>query len=201
MVYPRLWRVTGCSKLPCVLVLCALVSGGFLSGPAFAAGGQASDAAPSAAAAVSAQSGDESRLPASLPLKRDDDSDIGNGRVWMKEGLLLVVVLAGAAMVLIRKRTSSPASSIPRGMSQGWLNRRAFQADRPRVESITRLTNRASVHVLQWDGKEWLVGCTEQNMIVLGQRSSRSGQGDSPCETPLSGTVSCDGPAPAAGAP
>lgn len=40
-----------------------------------------------------------------------------------------------------------------------------------KVVQSTRLTPRASAHVLQWDGKEWLVGCTERSITVLGQRN------------------------------
>jgi hypothetical protein len=34
------------------------------------------------------------------------------------------------------------------------------------------LTPRASVHVIGWDGREWLVGCTEGGLMELGWRAT-----------------------------
>jgi hypothetical protein len=44
----------------------------------------------------------------------------------------------------------------------------------------TRLTPRATVHVLVWDGKEWLVGCAEHGITVLGQRASPAARDEEP---------------------
>ncbi|WP_459569055.1 flagellar biosynthetic protein FliO [Cupriavidus sp. 8B] len=53
-----------------------------------------------------------------------------------------------------------------------WLAQRAGHGS-VRVQSSTRLSGRASLHVIQWDGQEWLLGCTEQNISLLGQRPAR----------------------------
>jgi hypothetical protein len=43
-----------------------------------------------------------------------------------------------------------------------------------RVLQSTRLTPRATLHVLHWDAKEWLVGCTEHSVTLIAQREAEA---------------------------
>lgn len=99
-----------------------------------------------------------------LPLRRDGDPDTSD-RGWATVSASLVVLLALGGAVALQRRGAS------RGAGAGWaglLGRRGSAA--LRVVHSTRLTNRASVHVVAWGPEEWLVGCTDQAITVLGSR-------------------------------
>lgn len=130
--------------------------------------------APRAATAASAASG----LPIDLPLDRGDTVD---GWALARGAIVVAVMLAVAGAVVLRTRFrwSAPPPFGDRKQSPWtrWLA--PVAANRPlRVVQSSRLTPRASVHVLHWDDKEWLVGCTEHGIAVLGQRAPPEAAGD-----------------------
>jgi hypothetical protein len=125
------------------------------------------------------------RLPADLPLRRDVGPAMGSGHPGRAGAVLLVLLaLAGAAILHGRKRLLPSGSTGERKLAtwlRGWAP--AAPGDRLRVLQSVRLTSRASVHVVRWDGKEWLVGCGDQGVSVLGQRPAL----DRPSESASSG--------------
>lgn len=110
-------------------------------------------------------------LPASLPLRRDggtlaDSTGVGA----LRGGFLVLLLLGGGSWCLWRwllARRSQPESSIKEWRK--WLFA-AVPSSGVKVLESTRLTTRASLHVVQWDGKEWLVGCTEHGLNLLAER-------------------------------
>jgi hypothetical protein len=107
-----------------------------------------------------------------LPLRRETETSAGSSP---QGAILVALILALAAAVLLRARRRRPALP-PAGENRrrGWLSWLPGALARPPLQVLhsTRLTPRASVHVLVWDDKEWLVGCTEQGVTMLGQRPS-----------------------------
>jgi hypothetical protein len=111
------------------------------------------------------------RLPADLPLKRESSQAPAGGRAG-------VPFVFGAAAVLRRhSRGAKGGPAMDRSLA-AWLRRFSPSAQEHslRVLQSARLTARASVHVLKWDGREWLIGCTEQGVSVMGQRISAASQ-------------------------
>lgn len=110
-----------------------------------------------------------------LPLKREAETATGGGRAVAGLSLsVAILVLAGAAVLRWKAGVRPPASSgAARGLG-AWLHRAGagVAAERLRVLQSARLTAHASVHVVQWDGRDWLLGCTEQGMTVIEQRGS-----------------------------
>jgi flagellar biogenesis protein FliO len=108
--------------------------------------------------AASAASG----LPASLPLRRGGETD------WQGSGMgsfgAMSIVLAVALLLtwgLSRRRGGAATAGAWRGL---WPAKRA---DALRVLQSTRLTSRSSLHVVAWDGREWLVGCGDGGGVSL----------------------------------
>jgi hypothetical protein len=99
-------------------------------------------------------------LPASLPLRRDLAAG-SEPAAWGSP--LLMLGLAGAAGAGVfwwrnaRARTGAAAKS------------RSETAMVVRLSSQA-LTPHASVHAVQWNGEEYLVGCTAQQVTLLSRR-------------------------------
>jgi flagellar biogenesis protein FliO len=116
--------------------------------------------------AASAASG----LPASLPLRRGGETD------WQGSGMgtfgAMSIVLAAAllaAWILSRRRGGGAATGAATGALRG-----LWPVQRPaalQVLQSTRLTSRTSLHVVQWDGQEWLVGSGDSGVSLIGRRT------------------------------
>ncbi len=168
----------------------ASVAGGASSSPAKAAllaGPGSRDAAPDQTTregglASGADTG-TFRLPAGLPLRRSTAPDVPRGTL-LGFALLCASALAVAGVVLLRRRLHASLALPDSARADGWL--RWLPGALPsqlRVLQTIRLTGRASVHVLRWDEKEWLVGCAEHGMTILGQRPAATAE---PCPEPQS---------------
>jgi flagellar biogenesis protein FliO len=96
-------------------------------------------------------------LPATLPLRRDA-STAAEPANWGFSLLLLAVTGAAGGWMLWR-----------RGARGRLLPVRAESAGVQRLTSQA-LTAQASVHAVQWHGEELLLGCTAQQVTLLGRR-------------------------------
>lgn len=113
------------------------------------------------------------RFPSDLPLIRDSGPN-SQGKWTGKQVLVLIgIVLISAATLLFRRRRSTVTGKAAAGACPAWLARLRLDSvdGGVQVTQSRRLTGRASVHVLQWDSKEWLVGCTDGGMTLIGQRA------------------------------
>jgi hypothetical protein len=99
-----------------------------------------------------------------LPLKRDSASEVSTLQAlgWA----VLLSVTAAGGLLLIRRKTGPETASGTR-----WL-RAAAKPGTPKLLGRTLLTQQASVHVIEWDGEELLLGCTPQAVSLLGRRPS-----------------------------
>lgn len=119
-----------------------------------AASGQATAALQPASAAATAV------LPRGLPVRRDPAA--GGEPTGFTPSLLALALtgLAGAGAFWWRTSRSRKDSAARRGAGQAAVSRLASQA----------LTQHASVHAIQWNGEEYLVGCTMQQVTLLSRR-------------------------------
>lgn len=117
-----------------------------------------------------------------LPFRRDDSSEpAAGGALRSMVAALVVLAVTGGSLLAARARMRRAGSSQDAGRARffGWLAPAAGGSAVQLVQS-TRLTPRATVHVLRWGGKELLVGCTDAGMSVLGQRDEAPAPGREP---------------------
>lgn len=63
----------------------------------------------------------------------------------------------------------------------GWPAARAARGQRAILRlSSQALTPQASVHAVQWNGEEFLLGCTGQQVTLLARRSAPDAAGERP---------------------
>ena len=103
-----------------------------------------------------------------LPLQHDAEPS------WSGLGLLQVLILGSFLLLWIAwlwRRQGTGA--LGRWRRQGWRGLLAAgEPDGLRVVQSAALTARASLHVVRWNGQEWLLGCTESNVTELGRRDA-----------------------------
>jgi hypothetical protein len=118
------------------------------------------------------------RLPADLPLKRESSQAPAGSRAATPFVLAATLLVFGGAALLRRYSRAAKGQPATDRSLAAWLRRFSPSAQEHslRVLQSARLTARASVHVLKWDGREWLIGCTEQGVTVMGQRISAASQ-------------------------
>lgn len=117
------------------------------------------------------------RLPLDLPLKRESSQVPARGRAVAPFVLAATMLVFGGAALLRRYSRAAKGQPATDRSLAAWLRRLTpSQEQSLRVLQSARLTARASVHVLKWDGREWLIGCTEQGVTVMGQRVSAASQ-------------------------
>ncbi len=91
-------------------------------------------------------------LPSSIPVQREATDDGARVEGVGMFGIAAVIVLVVAAIVLARKKTR--AAALPSGLARS---------------SSIRLTPRHSLHVVEWDGRRLLVGCSEQTICLVAE--------------------------------
>lgn len=92
-----------------------------------------------------------------LPLKRDAAVQPESIDTFTWSGLM-VLGLAGVALVVFRKR-------LPKLRTASMQELRSSQR--------TALTQQCSVHVVEWNGEELLVGCSQNSVSLLARRHAR----------------------------
>jgi len=169
----RQWMVFGA-------VVCSI-----LAAPALAQG----SALPQAGGDVT--SSDSTRYP-DLPLRRDGDRGLAGAAPSGVGALVWLVIAAAAAGLWWKVRGWTRRVGADQGSGQGALLRNLFSGPGQRPLEVlhsTRLTPRASVHVLRWKGREWLVGCSDQSVTVIGEGTSSRSYALAPDTATSTGTV------------
>lgn len=123
-------------------------------------------------------------LPADIPVRRDASSDAGSGGqlvyvVWsaLAIGSLIWVVVRRAGQT---RRAASLAPSVTwhQALARLWVP--APAAADLRVLGSTRLDAHHSVHVVCWNDKSYLIGCSENGLSLLDSKDAS----DSPPKGP-----------------
>jgi hypothetical protein len=100
-----------------------------------------------------------------LPLKRESSPGASalESLGWMA---LLLAVGAIAAIVLVRRKGGTS-----KGFGPAWM-RAPTRLEAPKLLSGISLAQHPSLHVVEWNGEELLLGCTAQGISVLARRDS-----------------------------
>jgi Flagellar biosynthesis protein, FliO len=171
------------------LLFCAVLACALWSAPGRAAAtdqDRPTDASIAAAArpGASVAASQPGTLSSALPLQRDADP-VGSG-LGPVQALVLIVFLVICIGLLWQRQVRLRGSGL--WQKNGWW--RLISPAKPnglRVIQSASLTPRASVHVVQWDGREWLVGCTERGLTELGQRVLPAAPDPQPGSAPETG--------------
>jgi hypothetical protein len=113
-----------------------------------------------------------SSLPDSIPVKREQPNEVtgpANDRWW------IAIFMAGgllALAVVIARRRAGPAKA-----AGAWWTRFGGFLDTVPSHEIQRVSSmplspRHSLHVVVWNGRRLLLGCTEQSIQLLAETSS-----------------------------
>ena len=134
-----------------------------------AAASQVASAAVPALPAQDASAPDPYPMKA-LPLRRDSDSDAVPAQMLFRSFALVVLIGLLAVGVLWRARRRPRDAAV--GLAIGGWRRILSPASTSslRLLSSVRLSPRASVHVVQWDGREWLLACSDERVTQLAER-------------------------------
>lgn len=112
---------------------------------------------------AAATSSSQTQFP-QLPLKRDPALDAPTAQSLGWTALLLAAAAAAAFVVIRRKRWAG------KGPGAAWL-RSAVKPGTPKLLGRTLLAPQSSLHVVEWNGEELLLGCTPHAVSLLGRRS------------------------------
>lgn len=110
-----------------------------------------------------------------LPLRRDADSGgIGTGTAALAAVLVLLAGVWAAAQS--RRRQRGSAARMPGRLSFPWLGH--LLPDAPtrqlRVVETASLTSHARLHVVAWQGQEYLVSTAHDKVCILDRRECRT---------------------------
>ncbi len=110
-------------------------------------------------------------LSADIPFKRDSDSTGGASSGLLAFGLLAVLVAALVVAFVVKRRKADRTPG-----TTDWRSLLGAVAQSGGIERLgsTRLTARHSLHVIRWEGRKLLVGCTADSMQVLAQSAEAS---------------------------
>jgi hypothetical protein len=106
-------------------------------------------------------------IPGKLPLRRDQEAGTEAG-LWMPLVVVFLFALAAAAYVMKRRAGGTGALTRSGRREAAAVTRLSSQA----------LTPQASVHAVQWNGDEYLLGCTSQQVTLLGRRALSAAHGE-----------------------
>lgn len=133
--------------------------------PALAAPASAGAGAPSGAAPT------KQPFAPGVPLRRDTDSEgVGTGTAALAAACVLLAGVWAAAQY--RRRQRGAAVRKPGRMSLPWLGHLLPEASarQLRVVETASLTSHARLHVVAWQGQEYLVSTAHDKVCILDRR-------------------------------
>ncbi|MDB5874606.1 MAG: hypothetical protein JWQ07_4048 [Ramlibacter sp.] len=142
-------------------------------GQVFAASPGSADAQVPASGVVEAERRSASGKFPDLPLKRDSDpATPGMGSAIWAIAVLLAVLAAGGVLLRKGKRPQ---------FNRNWRDflKPKSSLSAAKVLSKTGLTAQASLHVVEWNGEEMLLGCTQASVAILARRPLTAANGES----------------------
>jgi len=150
-------------RLKWSLMIATWLVGGLVNGPAAAA--EPGMPPPSSAAPAS--------LPGTIPFKREPESTYGeaNPLPWVVVALgALALLCVGVRFTRARRSplTAAPSEKLRWASWRRALAGHAHPTEIRRVES-TRLSPHHTLHVVEWQGRRLLVGCSEHSVNLVAE--------------------------------
>lgn len=104
-----------------------------------------------------------------LPLQRASDASGASADILAWAAVMVLAALV-AGWIWAKR-----GGGTWRGAALRWNVRRASR-DAPTTVARTSLTPAASLHVVEWQGEELLLGCTAQSIAILARRPAASAE-------------------------
>lgn len=124
-------------------------------------------------------------LPSTIPFKREPESTYGeaNPLPWVAVPLGALALLYIGVRVTRARRHASTAASNEKLHWTSWRRALAGQAHPTEIRRVdsTRLSPHHTLHVVEWQGRRLLVGCSEHSVHLLAEAP---GQAPSAAEIP-----------------
>ena len=113
----------------------------------------------------------EASAAASIPFLRHESTGLESPGMGVGNALVIVFLCAALGVWFLRRYVRARGAAAPAALSRvfGGASARSLA-----VLESTRLTTKASAHVVQWNDRQWLVVCTDQSATVVGQAPSTS---------------------------
>ncbi|MDN8618022.1 flagellar biosynthetic protein FliO [Variovorax ginsengisoli] len=117
-----------------------------------------------------------SGLPASIPVQReatDPDSMSAGSAAWITLGV--VAAFLTVALSLARARMRTPNQRGTQGLQHGRFRRLLGGKPSAGIDHMatTRLSPSHSLHVVEWEGRRILLGCSTQSIQLLAEVPAR----------------------------
>ena len=133
---------------------------------------------PSLAAAPDSSGAARVAPDATLHFLRKDDVPADTNGIGVVNAFVVVLLLAGLAFWILR-RGGFARLGAPRAGPGAWPRLlRLPEGAGLKVLQSTRLTQKASAHVLEWEHRRWLVVCNDGSTTVVASQA-----GDAPAAT------------------
>jgi hypothetical protein len=122
------------------------------------------------------------RIPSDIPVRRGPNAEVGAASSVRAVVVISVLAIAVLVAVQLGRRGAGRSSSRVSGWRR-WLSA-GGPPDGLRIVHSARLSGRASVHVVRWDGREWLLGCGDHSVTLIGLRGAAEAPGVAESVTP-----------------
>lgn len=141
-----------------------------VGGRAMAAAPPSASQAPGAGPAALDRAARPGRVAPAIPVWRGGEEDAGPRRAGatalvVTAGLL---VMMGAGLWALRRSMRDRRVGRPGLRWDRWFS--PSSKEHVAVVQSRQLTARTSVHVLRWGGREWLLGCNDAEIRLIGER-------------------------------
>ena len=127
------------------------------------------------AASGAASAAPEASAAASIPFLRHESAGLDSPGMGVGNALVVVFLCAALGVWFLRRYVRARGAAAPAALG------RVFGGAAARSLAVlesTRLTTKASAHVVQWNDRQWLVVCTDHSATVVGQAPSASATQD-----------------------
>lgn len=120
----------------------------------------------SSSAASEAHEASAAAPAASIPFLRHESTGLESSGMGVGNALVIVFLCAALGVWFLRRYVRARGAAAPAALGRvfGGASARSLA-----VLESTRLTAKASAHVVQWNDRQWLVVCTDQSATVVGQ--------------------------------
>ena len=113
----------------------------------------------------------EPSAAASIPFLRHERGGFESSGMGVGNALVIVLLCAALGAWFLRRYMQARGTVAPAGLGLVFAGAAARSL---KVLESTRLTPKASAHVLQWQGRQWLVVCTDHSATIVDQAPGAS---------------------------
>jgi len=113
-----------------------------------------------------------SGFPATLPLRLDSGNGFTNSGSAIVPFIAVIGTLAATAFWLAKRKARMEKNHSTNGTRLQWLKWAISSPSSQnfRVQQSSRLSPKASLHLVHWNDQEWMLGCTDHVVTLISSR-------------------------------